>query len=85
MGMQPSISSELVEDVMELTIIAEDAMADGSISRAERTAILSQIRLVQHRAGQVDAGIRHAVSYLRLNRLTPGVLRATRGAHDDAA
>jgi hypothetical protein len=85
MGMHPPISSELVDDLMELQVIFEDAAKDGVIDLNERRAIKSQLRLLQHQANEVDSGIRKAISYLRLNRLTPGLVRHYGGgeSHDD--
>lgn len=73
MPMQPLLSSELVEELLELDLMIEAALADGVISLDEHRRVRRQLRVVRSGAQDVDHGIRGAMSYLRSARLNPSV------------
>ena len=81
MPMTALISSELVEEMLELDLMINEALADNQITPAEHREIRRQLKLVRTQADDVDRGIRGAMSYLRSARLNPSV-RARHNVRD---
>lgn len=81
MPMKPLLSSELVEEMLELDLMMQRAWADSHITPAEQRQIKRQLRVVRGSAEDVDKGIRGAMSYLRSSRLNPSV-RARHGVRE---
>lgn len=73
MPMKPLLSSELVEEMLELELLMQRAWSDSHITVDEHREIKRQLRIVRGAAEDVDRGIRGAMSYLRSSRLNPSV------------